>query len=642
MLTKVACYEIRNGWLKKDTSDPEDEQPKFHSLCNFAAEIVRETRYVDEQSEDVVYTIKGTINGKSQRDVVVPAADFASLGWVSKAWGAKAIICEGSNIKDSIRVAIQMMSDDIEEKTIFRATGWHEVDGRMIYLHSGGAITEEGNDPSYEVELPTDLSKYSLVADDVDPQEAFDSFTSLLCVAPIRLTGPMLAATVRAAFGPADFGLHTTGRSGSFKSELASLFQSAYGRKMDARELPMSWSSTGNALEALAYRTKDALYTIDDYIPVGSTYDIRAFAKKADQIVRGQGNRSGRQRLFDTSKLQSTMYPRGLLLSTGEDTPPGISLRGRLLISEMEPGDVDTEILTIAQKRRDHYEAAMAGLIQWIAIDQKGRYDELCEMAEEIRDEHLDVGHSRTPSTVGQLIAASHMLGRYAAEMKLIDDPEPLVNEMIQGIIETASQQELYLGDSDPASLFVNALQSGLASNKFHFKNRAGGEPEHAHRLGWTEFTTNSGEVKLDPRGELIGWIDRHEKTAYIRKTAITTISRLAGGELSLGESTIIKRLKEARLVTKIDTQRGRNTVRITVQGTQQQVVAVDMDAILVVEEGDHTLESVEADLRKAGNSDGIMFADNGAAPEVESGTGAGAEACKKPDPVDGAGGEGF
>jgi hypothetical protein len=46
--------------------------------------------------------------------------------------------------------------------------------------------------------------------------------------------------------------------TGRFKSEAAALAQQHFGAGLDARHLPANWSSTGNALEALAFTAKDA------------------------------------------------------------------------------------------------------------------------------------------------------------------------------------------------------------------------------------------------------------------------------------------------------------------------------------------------------------------------------------------------
>ena len=57
------------------------------------------------------------------------------------------------------------------------------------------------------------------------------------------------------------------------------------------------------------------------------------------------------------------------MLSTGEDVPHGQSLRARVLVLEVGPGDVDARRLTMCQADAAGglYAAAMAGFVRSIA-----------------------------------------------------------------------------------------------------------------------------------------------------------------------------------------------------------------------------------------------------------------------------------
>src|SRR5262249_34850875 len=171
-------------------------------------------------------------------------------------------------------------------------------------------------------------------------QTAVRASLGLLRLGPDRIVLPVLAAVYRAALGDSDFGLHLSGPTGCFKSELAALAQQHYGAGMDARNLPANWASTGNALEGLAFTAKDALLVVDDFAPQGSSADVQRYHREADRLLRGQGNRAGRQRMRADGSLRPEKPPRGLVLSTGEDVPRGQSLRARLLTLEVSPGDL--------------------------------------------------------------------------------------------------------------------------------------------------------------------------------------------------------------------------------------------------------------------------------------------------------------
>jgi hypothetical protein len=172
----------------------------------------------------------------------------------------------------------------------------------------------------------------------------------LLDVAPDTVTVPLLAAVFRAVLGGCDFSIHLSGPSGAGKSELTALVQSFFGASFDARHLPGSWSSTANALEGLAFAAKDAVVVVDDFAPTGGMNDADRTHRDADRLFRAQGNRSGRLRMRQDGTLRAAKPPRGLIVSSGEDLPRGQSLRARVLVVDVGPGDVDWRRLT-------HYQA---------------------------------------------------------------------------------------------------------------------------------------------------------------------------------------------------------------------------------------------------------------------------------------------
>jgi hypothetical protein len=186
-----------------------------------------------------------------------------------------------------------------------------------------------------------------------------------LDVAPDQITFPIYGAVFRAALGSTDFSLHLAGPTGAGKSEIVALAQQHYGPTLDARHLPGSWSSTGNALEGLAFIAKDALLVVDDFCPAGGSADIRRYHREADRFLRAQGNASGRQRMQSDGTLRPVKPPRGLVLSTGEDTPRGQSLRSRLFVLEVDPSVVNWERVTACQldASTGRYASVMAAFV---------------------------------------------------------------------------------------------------------------------------------------------------------------------------------------------------------------------------------------------------------------------------------------
>lgn len=565
-------------------------------LANFTAEIVAQTTVIDGLEERMTLTIEGRgVGGKKLKRIEVEAKKFASMSWVSENWGARAVIFPEANATAEMRTAIQLMSENIKDEVIYVHTGWVETEGEYAYLHGNGAIGKDGNDESIKVRLPEDLKFYSFptmtMDDEAEMRECWNASIELLKLADITKMAPLLCCTWKACIGPSDFAVHATGRSGSFKSEVTSLLQSHYGKGMDARNLPGSWSSTANAIEALAYRVKDALFVIDDFIPIGTSWQVKQYQATADRIVRAQGNQQGRARLTDVSSLQQTMYPRGLVLSSGEDTPEGQSLRGRMMIVELSKGDVCTTKLTEAQAKRPMYEKAMAGFIQWLARGRDAKLEAMEAMRLEFREFFSGSGHTRTPQMAGDLLAAAKMWLNFGMAKGFIEqeDSDAYELEIYEALKMTSIDQTRFITESDPAETFVSTMKAGFMAGRFHLKSIDGGRPDSPHMFGWEE--DQSGTVySYKPKGSHIGWVDEDKSTIYLdAAVGYEEIKKQSGGSITITASTLWKRLIEAGVISARDEKRQRNTVRLTIKNVTKNVAHIDMNKIVEInkEDGD-------------------------------------------------------
>lgn len=579
-------YEIVNN---KTFSVNEEGERKL--LANFSATITEEIRYADGASLLETYlTIVGKqTNPKGEEidlpEVAVSATAFPSMAWVVQNWGVRAVVQPGGSVKEDLRTAIQMASDP-KITTVYKSLGWTKVKGKDMFVHAGGGIGANGNDPSIQVQLPQELSRYDLKPDPTIPLRSSILATLALTKAgPPELMWTLLAATFAPALGPVDFAIHVTGRSGTFKSEVISLFQSHYGAGMDARHLPGSWSSTANALEAQAHYARNAPFVVDDFVPTGTSWQVRAYQTTADKLIRAQGNQSGRARLTDTSNLQSTMYPRGIILSTGEDTPDGHSVRARMMILEMTPGDIDPVKLTGAQADRKLYPGTTAGFIQWIAQHPQ----DLTPITDKVRSQYLDIGHTRTPSMLGRLIATLHVFFNFVEDSKVL--PLPKVNELRAqagtSIVEAAARQQSYLEATDPCDLFTATIRQMFASGLGHVRTLSGGIPKNATALGWTSEDLGSDIPTFKSRGPCVGWVNWKDGEIYLDVTAgFAIVKKVAGSEMQLTKQTMLKRLKDSGHLTRTDETRQRNTVRVTAENHPRQVLCLSIQQVLDTMEG--------------------------------------------------------
>lgn len=459
-------------------------------LTNFTARTVADVAEDDGAEVKRHFEIEAH-SGERHARFNVPAAKFASMNWPTQHLGALALVYPGFGTKDHARAAIQLLSEDIDEHRIHTHTGWREVDGVWVYLHGGGAIGPEGVLENIEVRLDGELSRYQLPAPPEGEirKSAVQSSLGTWGIGPDRLVIPQHAAAYRAAMDQTDFSVHVTGPTGQGKSELASLFGRHFGTGLDARHL-FSWESTENALEAQTFALKDSLAIVDDFAPNGTSYDVQRWHKKADRFLRAKGNASGRARMAADLSMRTTKPPRALILSTGEDTPRGESLRARMLVLEHGEGDVDWEKLTECQRDAEAglYAQAMAGFISWLAPRYKEVLEQLSEEARKLREQLSRSGqHKRTLGIAADLGLGLRYFLTYAEEVGAVSaqEAQELWARGWKAILEAAASQEAHQAVSEPAGRFIELLRSAISSGRAHIGSTDGERPEeNAGALG--------------------------------------------------------------------------------------------------------------------------------------------------------------
>src|SRR5262245_41408783 len=173
--------------------------------------------------------------------------------------------------------------------------------------------------------------------------------------------------------------------------------------------------------------------------------------------------------------LRPARPPRGLILSTGEDVPPGQSLRGRLLVLEVSPGDVPLARLTGHQRAAAAglHAQALAGFVHWLAP----QYGELCgrlpgERAA-LRDRALAEAAPGSPRTPGIVADLALGLGRFldfalAAGAVTPGQRDDLARRGWRALLEAAARQAEHVRAAEPTALFLRLLAAALASGRAH------------------------------------------------------------------------------------------------------------------------------------------------------------------------------
>jgi hypothetical protein len=567
-------YERQGGEMVRRRQLP-DGRLKFTTLANFTARIVRDLVQDDDAERQRLFEVEAKVGGKTIA-FVIHSTEFARMAWILNRLGPQAVVYPGQ--QQHARAAIQQLSGSIRQERIFTHLGWRKQDSEWMYLQAGGAVGALGLRLDFRVQLPQGLRHYQLrlPADQRELVSAIRASLDFLSVAPDRITLPLLAAVYRAPWGGTDFSVYLTGRTGTFKTALAALCQQHFGAAMDAGRVPANFASTANALESLAFSAKDALLVVDDFAPTGGVGDGTLEAV-AERLFRAAGNHQGRSRMIGIGRVREPQPPRGLILATGEEVPSGHSLRARLLIVEVGPGEVDRAVLTERQRagQEGQLAAAMGGFLAWVA----GQFEELQthrQMRARVLRNKLTRGavHARVPAVLAELQSGWEIWLQFALDVGAInrDERAELEQRSQTALSEVAVLQAPYHHASDAGLRFVALLRAALAGGQAHVADRRGKMPQSPEVWGW--YRQPGG--KSIPQGARIGWVAGND--LFLEPTVSYQMAQqVAGSErLSLSEQTLRRRLREQGLLASIDAGRQMLQVRRILEGVLRQVLHVN------------------------------------------------------------------
>jgi hypothetical protein len=587
-------YFIQSGRICRNVMTKDG--PVVVPLCNFDARIVEEVTRDDGAERSTILVLEGGLTGgRHLPRAEIPAEEYPRMEWVTAAWGSEAIVNAGAGTRDHVRCALQVLSHGVRRRTVYAHTGWRKVADAWLYLHAAGAIGPEGPVEDVETALPDALHRYELPEPPRGTSLAAAvraSLGLLQRLAPDAITFSLLSAPYRAVLGDTDFALHLAGPTGCFKSEMAALVQQHFGPGLDARHLPGSWSSTGNALEGIAFAAKDALLVVDDFAPTGTTSDVQRFHREADRLLRAQGNRAGRQRMRADATLRPVKPPRGLILSTGEDTPRGQSLRSRMFVVEVSPGNVNTDRLTACQKdsAAGLYAQSLAAFVAWLSPRYEIIRGRLRQEQADLREKAKTNGqHARTPGIIADLASGLRCFLDFAQEVRALtpEEADKLWERGWSAFLQAASDQVAHIAVAEPTNHFLRLLMAALASGRAHVAAPDGTEPKDSEAWGWRGKTIGAGEhvrTEGQPQGKRIGWID--DDHLYLEPEAVYAeaqeLARHQGESLAVSPRTLNKRLHERGLLAAVEAQGGRTrfAVRRTLEGQRREVLCLRADSL--------------------------------------------------------------
>ena len=540
-----------------------DSSGSMFALTNFTARILEDLKIVEGGDYSRrIFKIRATREGR-KTTFEIPAGQFNSLSWVPTQVGALAHYDAKKNL---VTKAIRLESRRfIKEVTAFGHTGWVKLeDGRLVYLHSEGAIVPPGTAPfAGRVFLEGKLARRTFPKGD-DPsliKEAVRKSFTLWDLYPHQVSIPVMAAAYRAALGPVDFSIYLVGPTGIGKTSYSDMVMRFYGESLGPKDRT-NFESTKFSVERQAYRLKDQLVVLDDYLGTARHAEIMRF------IVRVAGNESGRGRMNEGDKP-----PRGLLLITGEVQPPDRSLNARLFTLQFtdEPGWKDKAKFQKAKaiSRDGSLPLAMRAFIESLAP----RYGDLKENLEVRKEDYGEqvaglANHSRTPGIYGDLMVGVEEWLNFAWDIGVISDEEQ------QAYLDTAESavsaaviaQAPLVGsmeETDEIEIVRFALKEAIKTGRAYVSGPTAAEAvmgqaqEGSQHLGW----------KIDPKG------------LYLIPDAVFEVTTEMGIELSITvpetKESLHAKLRQSSylLATNWNKRRKSTATRRVIEGKERTVL---------------------------------------------------------------------
>jgi hypothetical protein len=466
-------------------------KPCAEPLCNFNSKAV-ERLIKDDGAESVqLVRIESKLaNGRPLPRVITPMKDFHGMRWVNEL-GFAAIMKAGTSKQDKLREAIQTLSGEVPERTVFTHTGWRKIAGQWVYLHGNGCI---GNAQA-NVELEPGMESYALPTTWTDEQvkEAASYVLALLYLDDPAIVFPLFAAVHLAPFASLlrlNFMLWLLGTTGTLKSTLAALFLSFFG-DFTYTNLPTNWEATANAIERKLFMLKDCLVVIDDYAPSTDERD-RDNERKAQRLVRSVGNLSARDRMRSDLTARPSFPPRSFEIATGEHLPTGQSLMARIFAVPFGKGKngahrdtLDMAALSAAQENKGHLPFYLADFLKVCARDLPGYVAQMQFDFKTYRAQ-LKSPHLRVPEMAAWLQVGFNVGLKNLSRFHDAATIQTLADKTVDVFRELAERQAETVEAERPSIRFLTVLGALFLQGKAHLK--FGFDADKTTCVGWADL----------------------------------------------------------------------------------------------------------------------------------------------------------
>lgn len=566
-------------------------------LGNFYLKVNKEIVKDNGTTVDKFYELEPITQGAKLAPRMVSSKNINNLNFLTDFWGLilrPAIIY---NIDKLYLDSLRAQYGDIPCMTIYSHTGWKKIDGRGVFLHSGGAIgckeTEELEDKECEnekeenkkdentenigakneihVEVEPKLAQYCL---NTVPEIEFnlEVIYKLFNLAGSEIIYPLIGFMfltplnefLRQKGIEPSFILYLLGETGSKKSTIAALFMSFFG-DFNNKGLPSSFKDTANSLEKQGALLKDVVTVIDDFHPTASSKEANLMNATAQRLVRMYGDRTGKARLSSNCDFKAAYIPKGNAMCTGEDLPNiGQSGLGRLFIVELEKNSMDLEILSYLQKNTAHLTYFMRKYIEWLAqkVNNSENFSEILHKEFITLRDSIDLEniHGRIIETIAHLQIGINMFYKFIRDFAKQASAEIMTmhRTSLSELKRLAENQTKMMMSSDPAEIFTSTVKTLLDTKEFRCN------------------MTKSDPTILEIRGlneTIIGYFD-NDYYYFIFEKVLSEVSefcRKQGERFPLTKPALLKILRKKNYIAPVNPESNNNNCNKAFNGDKKR-----------------------------------------------------------------------
>lgn len=475
-------------------------------LSNFVALPVEQV-LVDDGSGQPRYqlTIDGwSATGMRLKSLTLPMNEFDAMRWPLTRWGICANVTDGNGVLPKLRRIIQEAGlRAAVHRTLYTHTGWRRIDGKLCYLHGGGAIGAE----DVQIKLDFGLERYCLDGIRSGDYAGLSHGEALpICqaatlrvmqVAGLRVGVPVIGFLFlsplryfleqrghRPSFIP-----YVVGSTGMGKTSYISLAMNHFGYDFHFEGMqPGSFDDSPAAMAQKLFELKDMPLFVDDYKRESDPARQRARKSLEEVLIRMIADGMRRSRMTGEMDARSDRYARGLCIQTGEELPDvTLSSLARLYVIELRQGEVPVpgnvclqparldEMSQLWQLAREGVlNESMRGYIEFLQAQAQDLPDMLEKRLDDLRAEavrRVKGEHARMPSAVAYLMLGVSLLLDYVTApggMMAGDEAfhEQMMDKCWAAMVENTTRQAAEMRREKPTTVFLTTLREILASGR--------------------------------------------------------------------------------------------------------------------------------------------------------------------------------